>query len=454
MLPTQCRWLVVLALLIGAAWVDQAPTGWPSTYDGQDDPLPPGALARLGTTRWRLPAEATYLTFPGGQRLLTASRDGTCQVWLTAGGRQVQRFGSAKWGWSDLALSADGTTLATANEQGRVILWDVTRGRRQREIQAAPASWPAEVVFAADGKSLFTTDSSQQGQLTQWDAATGRQLRLFDGPPYAGPALVRQGCPCLLRSADGRVLATFGHQPQQLKNLVVALWDVKTGKAHRVLSGIGGTSWVSALALSPDGRRLAWASESSQLRLHDLSADKPLLRLDAQLPAGTFVLDGAFSPDGKTLATLLTDGAVYLWDCATGTPRPWRPETPPRSVPPRTSQRGNRLAFSADDKTLATAVGQVVHLLDVATGKALRLFHAWSARSDWQTNRRRQYPGAELFRLRRLVSLANHLLEQAAPPGKENPGRLELDPGLVLQQGPGSVLDGSRTCHRTTARSG
>src|SRR5262249_31124048 len=81
-------------------------------------------------------------------------------------------------------------------------------------------------------------------------------------------------------------------------------------------------------------------------------------------------------------------------------------------------------------------------------------FHAWSAGSDRQTNRRGQHPGAALLRLCRLVPLANDLPEQAAPPGKENPGRLELGLGLVLQQGPCPGFDGPRTCRRSTARSG
>src|SRR5262249_10814744 len=158
---------------------------------------------------------------------------------------------------------------------------------------------------------LFTTDSSQQGRVTQWDAATLKELRRFDEPPYGGPALVRHGCPCLLRNTpsgkdQSDVLATFGHEQGQVKKVCGPLGDVQTGKPRRAITGIGGTAWVSALALSPDGNVLAWASESGQLRLHDLKADKQRFQMDAQLLAKSFVLDCVFSPDGKTLATQLT----------------------------------------------------------------------------------------------------------------------------------------------------
>src|SRR5262249_55455193 len=65
-----------------------------------------------------------------------------------------------------------------------------------------------------------------------------------------------------------------------------------------------------------------------------------------------------------------------------------------------------------------------------------------------------RFPRPELLGFHRLVPLADHLPEQAASPGKEGPRRLELDSGLVLQQGPRPVLAGPHVCRRASSRSG
>jgi RNA polymerase sigma factor (sigma-70 family) len=340
------------------------PAEKPPQADLHGDALPVGALARLGTTRWRMAAPADFVGFlDDGRQLLTVSQDGTCQVWEAASGRQLRRFGSPGRGWNDVALSPDGSTLATANTEGKVILWEVASGRSIGEFQAAPNSWPPEVVFAADGKSLFTTDSSKSGQITRWDAGTGKLLRRFDEPPYPGHAIVRHGCPCLLHSAGGQqggVLVSLGYEEGQVRNVVVGIWDTETGKPRRVIRGIGGKFWLSAVALSTDGKLLAWASESGQFRLHDLAADKQLFQMDREVPETQFIIRCIFSRDG-TLATQLADGTLRLWDSTTGKPRPQKSDLTPEPLPFVRGVPRRQLAFTPDGKTLAA--GSSLHLV-------------------------------------------------------------------------------------------
>jgi WD40 repeat protein len=56
-------------------------------------------------------------------------------------------------------------------------------------------------------------------------------------------------------SPDGRLLAT-GSQAATVK-----LWDLGTGRLHRILSGLTGE--VESVAFSPDGARLPHRRESS-----------------------------------------------------------------------------------------------------------------------------------------------------------------------------------------------
>jgi len=210
--------------------------------DLEADPLPPGAVARLGTSRWRMSDDTLFLGFGAdGSQLVTVSQDNHWQVWDAATGKQVHRFGGIEHGCTNVALSPDGAVLATTNERGSVVLWDVVSGRKRGEIPVAPRSWPPEIVFAADGKSLFALDASQETSIKQWSTTTGEQLRRFDDPPSRSVLLARYGCHALLASADGRVLVSLHHDLPQAKKVLVALWDPQTGKRQRLVQGIGPT---------------------------------------------------------------------------------------------------------------------------------------------------------------------------------------------------------------------
>jgi tetratricopeptide (TPR) repeat protein len=75
--------------------------------------------------------------------------------------------------------------------------------------------------------------------------------------------------------------------------------------------------------LSPDGRRLATASEDASARVWDVATGEPLT---PPLRHGLAVLHVAFSPDGRWVVTASADSTARVWDAATGQPLmlPWR----------------------------------------------------------------------------------------------------------------------------------
>src|SRR4051812_41521973 len=81
---------VVLLLLAGLAACGEGPRA--SRTDLHGDPLPPGALVRLGSSRLRQ-AYADDLKFsPDGKRLIScSSRMGTVSTWDAASGKLLQR---------------------------------------------------------------------------------------------------------------------------------------------------------------------------------------------------------------------------------------------------------------------------------------------------------------------------------------------------------------------------
>lgn len=142
---------------------------------------------------------------------------------------------------------------------------------------------------------------------------------------------------------------------------MVFLWDTTTGTRLDVLKGH--TRHVRHLAFSPDGQTLASASADFTTRLWEIPAGREKLVLKGHT---NWVTTVAYSPDGMRLATGSRDGTWRLWDVATG-----------RELMAVQSQSPwvNALAFSSDGKVLATGLASApsIKLWDAMTGRPVAI---------------------------------------------------------------------------------
>jgi WD40 repeat protein len=107
---------------------------------------------------------------------------------------------------------------------------------------------------------------------------------------------------------------------------------------------------VDTAAFSPDGKTLATISNDLTARLWDLATHAQI-----GAPFGSGVGAVAFSPDGKTLYTAGTDGTARLWDIATHA-----------QIGPPLGNELSAVAFSPDGKTLATSGADGTRLWDIS----------------------------------------------------------------------------------------
>ncbi len=105
------------------------------------------------------------------------------------------------------------------------------------------------------------------------------------------------GVTSLAVSPDGADLLLSGSCDTSIK-----LWEVATGRLLRTF--VGHAQAITAVAFSPDGRRLLSSSRDSALKLWDAASGKLILSWEGHRLAATAV---AFSPDGTLLPSAGSD---------------------------------------------------------------------------------------------------------------------------------------------------
>jgi WD40 repeat protein len=327
-------------------------------------------------------AQVVAMAFsPTGDLLATADVNRVVAQWDPATGKHVRRCEAADADVLRLAFASDGRTLAASGADRRVHFWGVDTGHRRDPWPKGGAPLTS-LSFAPRGGPVAV--GGDDGCVHLHDPATGVVVRSFSDHPAA--------ITCVAFAPDGRLLAVGCADGSS------RLWDVGTGRQR------GGwhdhEAAVCSFAFAPYGTTLTSAGHDQTICRRDVADGKELARdkippamgcdvppvlvpnrpvpcvvtgieNELVLAVGNFerhtgtLLGGragrvralVFAPDGKSLAAMDEDHALWVWDLEVGAQRcrvgafrrTWGRDG---YAPP-----GQTLAFAPDGRVLAEAGG-------------------------------------------------------------------------------------------------
>jgi WD40 repeat protein len=221
-----------------------------------------------------------------------------------------------------MAMSGDGTVVATVGVthdglkfNSTVKLWDARTLRLLRSLDEEKYSH-LEIAFSRDLLAVGVNELSVPSR--------ERKVRLLDAKTLESRHTIDSDSSALAFSPDGKRLAIAGNKSDDRRTPVLRLWDVDKQKLIECEVDLGETpartiATLTPLVFSPDGQLMAGAAAygDGRVRLFDGHTGDFRILLDPQLTPA-FPSGIAFAPDSKVLACRGSDNTVILWDLAAG----------------------------------------------------------------------------------------------------------------------------------------
>jgi WD40 repeat protein len=320
--------------------------------DRLGDPLPEGAVLRIGSSRFRH-ARAYAVAFTADGKLASFGEDSVVRIWDPASGRQLSSRPLIERDWDKEptiprswggCFSPDARRLAMQlNNQMKV--FDVESGREVASVDLA-SGYEIVARFSPNGRQVALADQDGKGgvrlRICDVDRNTNRELARIGGF-HSEPAFSR----------DGRrlALATGGAE--------VVVWDVPSGSELIRFKANGQYARTVEFDASGDVLAILGATNPPQwFQFFRISTGQPPEGWTAPPVGGMEWV--RFAPDGATIVLGGQEGGIRRFDPKIG-----------KLIQTEELPAGIRAAFSSDGKLMASAGKQTLRVWDTGTGRSL-----------------------------------------------------------------------------------
>jgi cytochrome c len=230
----------------------------------------------------------------GDGRAVTAGADGRIAIWTSGNAQPDAVLDGHTAPIAALAVSPDGSTLASASWDQTIRLWPLAGGA-PRVLEGHTQNVNG-VAFAPDGRTVVSVSYDQSVRI--WPLAGSPAPTVVTMPSPLNAVSIGRDGEIAVGGADGKVyfLTAAG----------AVAGEVTAGPRP-----------VISIAISPDGAWIAAASIGGSVAVIDRKA-RTLVR--TLVGPGLPVWSVAFLPDSRALLTGGADNIIRRWNVATGDP--------------------------------------------------------------------------------------------------------------------------------------
>ncbi|MEQ8675633.1 MAG: TIR domain-containing protein [Aggregatilineales bacterium] len=250
-----------------------------------------------------------------------------------------------------IAVSGDGTRLATIQSANALMMWDIESGALL-ETFTAGSQGVNQVLLNTTGQLALVAygdliaQPSDSGEAILWDVETGEIVQSFDGPGAVAAIAMNEEAGLVATAVGGSA------------NGMVRIWDANTGDLlHEIDAGN-----IGSLAFNPDGSLLITGPRfNGQVEVWNTERGSIHGRYGE---VGVGVTAVAFTPSGNIVSTS-SDGSIVIWNNVRKTV----------SFTFAAHPRPNSISFFNDIVMLTTNDDSIV-IWDVIEEQPLRVFDA------------------------------------------------------------------------------
>lgn len=262
---------------------------------------PPFVLNLDNSERVELPGHkgsVVYMSFAEtGNRIITASFDGTARVWNSKTGKLISELNrhSGKLYYGE--LSFNGRMALTIGTDGITKIWDVDDGRTLYSFKSL--KYHAVAKFSIDGKKVLCLNKDGIS-LSLYSTQDGALLRTFSGQKDLIATAVFH--------PDGKTLFSYS------KTGNVTRWSLETGERTGRIDADDDTPASASLEtfrLSPSANYFATITFDDKVKVWN---SKDLRLVSTLTDPEAEIVDVNFAPDEKSLVTISSIGQATIWD--------------------------------------------------------------------------------------------------------------------------------------------
>lgn len=252
--------------------------------------------------------------------------------WDTANGKRLGEWDLGLRAAQMLVYSRDGSRLAAAGHESRVMVWEVATGK-PLVPDIGHRSVPSAMIPLPGGKQLVS--AGHDGTVRVWDLESGHQLRIIDVGDNLGQSALSDAGDILLAEQDGAITGwnlitgTAAFRLEALPGIVRSMavdgpHIVTVNEPHVSSIDIAGKQVIAVSAHYRVNVGAATSANGAVAALHhgsvavliDPATGKE--RATLRTPHCDQIEDLAISSGGETVATVDKAGDLRLWNGATG----------------------------------------------------------------------------------------------------------------------------------------